>query len=235
MTPRFWKLAPIALAIAFAPFVSPAGAQATACKDGTSSAASGRGACSGHGGVAPAQKRAAVAAAKVQTRAAKTAAVSAAKVETRTAKAAAVTAAAQVKCTDGSSTSASGRGACSGHGGIDRGETKATRTAAKADVKAAKAEEHAAASTVKCTDGAMSAGGRGACSGHGGIAVATPAQARAEKAETRATAAHAAVGNGSAEDNNPVGSIAKCKDGMYSHSKSRRGACGHHGGVANWS
>lgn len=230
MTPRFWKLAPIALAIAFAPLVSPAGAQATACKDGTTSAAAGRGACSGHGGVAPASKRAAVAAGKVETRAAK----AAAKVETRTAKAAAKVAAAQVKCTDGSM-SASGRGACSGHGGIDRGETKATRTAAKADVKAAKAEEHAAASMVKCTDGAMSAGGRGACSGHGGIAVATRAPARAEKAETRATAARAAGGNGSAEDNNPVGSIAKCKDGMYSHSKSRRGACGHHGGVASWS
>ena len=224
MTPRFWKLAPIALAIAFAPLVSPAGAQATACKDGTTSAAAGRGACSGHGGVAPAPKHAAVAAAKI---------------ETRMAKAAAKTAAAEVKCTDGS-TSASGRGACSGHGGIDRGETKATRTAAKADVKAAKAEEHAAASMVKCTDGAMSAGGRGACSGHGGIAVAMPAKARAEKAEkaekaeTRGTAARAAGGNGSAEDNNPVGSIAKCKDGMYSHSKNRRGACGHHGGVASW-
>ena len=230
MTPRFWKLAPIAIAIAFAPLVSHAGAQATACKDGTTSAAAGRGACSGHGGVAPAPKRAAVAAAKVETRTAK----AAAKVETRTAKAAAKVAAAQVTCIDGS-TSASGRGACSGHGGIDRGETKATRTAAKADVKAAKAEEHAAASTVKCTDGAMSAGGRGACSGHGGIAVATRAQARAEKAETRATAARAAVGNGSAEDNNPVGAIAKCKDGMYSHSKNRRGACGHHGGVASWS
>ena len=219
MTSRFWKLAPVAIAITFAPLASRAGAQATTCKDGTTSAAAGRGACSGHGGVAPAPKRTAVRAAKQETRAAKTAAA---------------TAAAQVLCADGSS-SAGGRGACSGHGGIDRGQTKATRTAAKADVKAAKAEERAAATTVTCTDGSPSAGGRGACSGHGGIAVATPAQAHAQRAESKAAAAHATVGNGSAEDNSPVGSIAKCKDGMNSHARSRRGACGHHGGVASWS
>ncbi|MFL5607829.1 MAG: DUF3761 domain-containing protein [Gemmatimonadaceae bacterium] len=28
--------------------------------------------------------------------------------------------------------------------------------------------------------------------------------------------------------------MAKCKDGLYSHARSRRGACGHHGGVATW-
>ena len=174
MTSRLWKLAPVALALFVTPLVHRADAQATTCKDGTTSAASGRGACSGHGGVAPARKHAAVRAAKTDVRAAKTAAA---------------TAAAQVKCTDGT-TSAGGRGACSAHGGIDRGATKATRAVAKADVKAAKAEER----VVK----------------------------------------HAVAGNGSADDNNAAGAIAKCKDGLYSHAKSRRGACGHHGGVATW-
>jgi hypothetical protein len=39
----------------------------------------------------------------------------------------------------------------------------------------------------------------------------------------------------SAEDSNPVGSIGRCKDGLYSHSKVRSGACSRHGGVAKWS
>ena len=173
MTSRLWKLAPVALALLVAPLIQRADAQAT-CKDGTTSAAKGRGACSGHGGVAPAAKRAAVRAAKADVRAAKSAAA---------------TAEAQIKCTDGS-TSAGGRGACSGHGGIDRGATKATRAEAKADVKAAKAE--------------------------------------------RRVATHAAMGSGSGDDNNPAGAIAKCKDGLYSHARSRQGACGHHGGVATW-
>ena len=182
MRSRLWKLAPVALALVVAPLVYRADAQTTTCKDGTTSTAAGRGACSGHGGVAPAAKRAAVRAAKADVKAAKTAASTAAK---------------EVKCTDGS-TSAGGRGACSGHGGIDRGATKATRAEAKADVKAAKADVKNA------------------------------------KAERPAVTRAAVVGSGAADDKNPAGAIAKCKDGLYSHAKSRQGACGHHGGVASW-
>jgi hypothetical protein len=32
----------------------------------------------------------------------------------------------------------------------------------------------------------------------------------------------------------PEGASAKCKDGTYSFSQSRRGTCSHHGGVALW-
>ena len=32
----------------------------------------------------------------------------------------------------------------------------------------------------------------------------------------------------------PVGASARCRDGSYSFSQSRRGTCSHHGGVANW-
>jgi hypothetical protein len=32
----------------------------------------------------------------------------------------------------------------------------------------------------------------------------------------------------------PVGASAKCRDGSYSFSKSRRGTCSRHGGVAAW-
>jgi hypothetical protein len=32
----------------------------------------------------------------------------------------------------------------------------------------------------------------------------------------------------------PVGASAKCRDGSYSFSQSRRGTCSHHGGVEAW-
>jgi hypothetical protein len=32
----------------------------------------------------------------------------------------------------------------------------------------------------------------------------------------------------------PSGASAKCRDGTYSFSQSRRGTCSHHGGVAEW-
>ena len=35
-------------------------------------------------------------------------------------------------------------------------------------------------------------------------------------------------------DTRPVGATALCRDGTYSFSKSRRGTCSHHGGVARW-
>jgi hypothetical protein len=35
-------------------------------------------------------------------------------------------------------------------------------------------------------------------------------------------------------DSQPVGASARCRDGTYSFSRSRRGTCSHHGGVAAW-
>lgn len=35
-------------------------------------------------------------------------------------------------------------------------------------------------------------------------------------------------------DTIPVGASARCGDGTYSFSQSRRGTCSHHGGVATW-
>ena len=32
----------------------------------------------------------------------------------------------------------------------------------------------------------------------------------------------------------PAGASAKCRDGTFSFSQHRRGACSHHGGVAGW-
>jgi hypothetical protein len=85
-------------------------------------------------------------------------------------------------------TTATGRGACSSHGGVKKAETsksesKPATTAAKpkttapkppkpADTTKPKATGKTAGKTamVKCTDGTMSKGGQGACSSHGGIA-----------------------------------------------------------------
>jgi hypothetical protein len=125
--------------------------------------------------------------------------VRAAKAESRAAKATAAAAANQVTCTDGS-IGVAGRGACSGHGGINRGVTDASRAEANAEVRTAKADVRAA---------------------------------KAAKADEHAVK-RAEVANRLAEDNNPTGAIAKCKDGLYSHAQSRQGACSRHGGVAAW-
>ena len=108
---------------------------------------------------------------------------------------AAATANAQAKkatmCNDGTTSAVSGRGACSGHGGVkkaegkkaekaeskkaekaeakkeEKGENKSAKKAASAG--APKTVEKKVGAQVTCTDGTMSKPGRGACSGHGGV------------------------------------------------------------------
>jgi Protein of unknown function (DUF3761) len=110
--------------------------------------------------------------------------------------------AATVTCKDGT-TATGGRGACHGHGGVDK--SASSGSAKSAPTAAAEPE-----ATVTCKDGATSKGGRGACHGHGGIAKAGAAESapEAEGAVTTVT----------------------CKDGATS--KGGRGACHGHGGVA---
>jgi hypothetical protein len=114
-------------------------------------------------------------------------------------------------------------------------------------------EAAATGSQATCTDGSMSNAGRGACSHHGGVRVAganvspapaaprlpanvpatSPARTRS-RAESQAPSAATAPASHRSEDNDPTGAIAQCKDGLYSHSANRRGACSRHHGVAKW-
>jgi hypothetical protein len=92
---------------------------------------------------------------------------------------------ATVTCNDGTTSTATGRGACSSHGGVkkpdaSKGEAKAAAPATKPKTAVAKPAKTAdttkpkstpkKTAMVKCTDGTMSKGGQGACSSHGGIA-----------------------------------------------------------------
>ena len=165
------------------------------------------------------------------------------------------TSASTVTCKDGS-TSKGGRGACRGHGGVDK--TKSGGGDAGTAAAPAPAE-----TTVTCQDGTQSHGGRGACRGHGGVdktktnapapATSPPPAAAKAPAPTppaatapppvAAPAPHAATSShsagtkstgGKAATDDPAGALAKCRDGMYWHGTTHSGSCSHHGGVETW-
>jgi hypothetical protein len=160
-------------------------------------------------------------------------------------------------CTDGTPSVTNGRGACSGHGGVDRARTKAARKAVKAEAKEVVQEAKDKGAMVECGDGSMSKTGRGACSRHKGVKIATPPAPMSKMspampahpampaamqspmmhpapASRAMPASPANASSHRAEDSDPTGALAQCKDGMYSHSASRRGACSRHKGVAKW-
>jgi hypothetical protein len=182
--------------------------------------------------------------------------------------------AASVICKDGS-TAKGGRGACRGHGGVDKVATAKAAggaTAAATEMKgeqakaAAKADEKAAGMTVVCKDGSTATGGRGACRGHGGVDKGTTAKSTGEAAApaippvnppaaTRAVPPAPAAP--SARATSPVPPVsaapgavatqrsgeamdkkgpptARCKDGTLSYAKHHTGACARHGGVQEW-
>jgi len=89
---------------------SAAAASGVVCKDGTTSAKSGRGACRGHGGVAK----------------------STASSRSQSAPTAAATAATGLTCKDGTTSAKSGRGAGSGHGGLAKGTASSRSQSAPA-------------------------------------------------------------------------------------------------------
>jgi len=114
----------------------------TICNDGTTSNATGRGACSSHGGV-------------------KTMGTTAKQAGKTSAKAAEKTAKTETKAAEKNTKA------------VTKAPEKPAKTETKAAEKSAKTESKTAAKSetkdVTCTDGTTSKGGRGACSGHGGV------------------------------------------------------------------
>lgn len=200
-------LRPTILALLAAPlFALPASGQAMAavCKDGTSSATTGRGACSGHGGVdSKATKKAAKELKSEQKAAVKTA----------------EKAGAMVTCGDGSESKA-GRGACARHGGVKVAGMTAPAAAPvpAARPAAVRPTQVAPAPTRTVPTPAASA----------------PARVPTPVASAPVRPAPAAASTSRSNANDPTGATAQCKDGTYSHATTHRGACSRHSGVAKW-
>jgi Protein of unknown function (DUF3761) len=111
-------------------------------------------------------------------------------------------------CKDGTTSTSTGKGTCSGHGGIQKAAKAKPATAATAPAPAAAAPAATPAAP----------------------AAAAPAAAGAAKSSTATKSAPTA----SAGNTDPTGATAKCKDGTYSKSAHRSGTCSSHGGVAEW-
>lgn len=158
---RFVLYALTALTLYSAPTLN---AQAVTCKDGTTAAKAGRGACSHHGGVASATASPRVSRAPAAPKVGES-----------------------VSCRDGTTTNVTGRGACSHHGGVGAPAAAATTPQQRYGTKqpptiyepgprtAAPAPSTARGpngATAQCRDGTYShsANRRGTCSHHGGVA-----------------------------------------------------------------
>jgi hypothetical protein len=109
-------------------------------------------------------------------------------------------------CKDGTTSTATGRGACSSHGGVQKPAPAASSSASSSGATAASAPPAGAASVSPA-----------------------PGSAPTPAAEGAKTTAKPPSGN-----TDPTGATAKCTDGTYSKAKTHSGACSHHGGVAQW-
>jgi uncharacterized protein DUF3761 len=139
---------------------------------------------------------------------------------------------ASVTCKDGSTSSATGRGACSGHGGVDK-SAKASSKTAKADTKVAKADVKADAKTAKADTKSDVKASKAATKESKAAEKATSKAVSSDVKET-GKSANATVARTTAANTDPTNATAKCKDGTYSHAATHRGACSRHGGVADW-
>ncbi len=95
-----------------------------------------------------------------------------------------------------------------------------------------------AGSTGECKDGTYTTAEskRGACAAHGGVKdwYGTSAGAKSGSAPPASAAAKASAPAMAAAAPAPSGSTGQCKDGTYTTTETKKGACGGHGGVKEW-
>ena len=212
---RLFGIIAVIATIAASPAITNAQAMASVCKDGTSSAAKGRGACAQHGGVDAAATKSAKAAARSAKRAEKASSKNNESVSTKTRARATET----VSWSDGT-TGKAGRGACSHHGGVAgaSGNNSANNSTNNST------DNSANSSATRPNDNDAQTGG----------SMRAPRASSGSVARSSAPSGRANAASGAREDNDPAGALAQCNDGMYSHSNNRRGACSRHGGVKTW-
>jgi hypothetical protein len=117
-------------------------------------------------------------------------------------------------CNDGTRSTASGKGACSGHGGVNHAATKQLHDASAPPAPPSAPNANTTGTGVTCKDGTVpNTTGKGACANHGGFKTtgtspnATPPSPNANTASTGVT----------------------CKDGTVPNTTGK-GACANHGG-----
>jgi hypothetical protein len=132
------------------------------------------------------------------------------------AKSASKDARAQVTCKDGSS-SKSGRGACSHHGGV-------------ADAQAQQRPPKSAKNDAKADNGDTGTTGPAKSGDSGGI-LGTLFGKRGGAAQGRGSTASPRSSTREKKAGTPT---ARCKDGTESYSAHHSGTCSGHGGVAEW-
>lgn len=179
--------------------------------------------------------------------------MSVAPVEAQTARPRGATA----QCKDGTyATAQSRRGACSGHGGVQKwlAETnernsRASRAQSPPRTNSQPSQQpRPADATGQCQDGSYTTAQsrRGACAGNGGVQTwfddsttiirreRSSPRPRGTTSETAPapTAAPSTRRPTTTRSNVPENATARCRDGSYSFAKQHRGACSHHGGVA---
>lgn len=145
----------------------------------------------------------------------------------------------QVTCKDGT-TSKGGRGACRGHGGVDKSAARGERSGedradtAKKDKDDDRDRSEARDRKDRDDDRSEARERKGDDDDRDRSEAKTDQRSRS-KADDEGRGASKERSRARADNDEKEGpATAKCKDGTLSYSKSRSGTCSRHGGVAEW-